>query len=840
LSQITVLAYTLSNYHGPVNTVLRIYAPTSFIASDGTLVQGSTQTFYRQLTCTAAGTNLTIPQFVIDSTTDALNVQDRQLAGYSAYFYSTQGKMISVFSTFSFFKVPPTFNPTTWTQIALYSTPLPPLPIDLTSFYTKDQVDALIASGGGGGIPTTRRIDTGTGLSGGGDLSANRTHFISATGVVPGPYSYPSLNVNAQGQITTISSNPAGGSGTVTAVSALSGGGLVCSPSTITATGTVAINPLSPNPAGAFTNASLTVNSLGQVTAASSGSSPGPGGSDFELEQFGGAADWGSVNTDNLTAFNAFITHLRSQYASSGGLIGGATLRLRQGHYYSSGTWNVPFQLRIVGAGPSYSAQVTQIVFASRVKGIVIQRAGDSPGDPGGDGTQLQYFTVTGGNAGSDGTCNVSGATVTRVSGTSFTSRYLNGCTITLNGFDYPIASVTDGDHLVLGAVDMLVDVGSTPVYPSGTGGVGRLTEFQFSPDLVGATIYLLGATGPTGPAHTVDAVHDIGNLHVTPDFGFTSAAYVEMSGWAGTQTGISYVINDKHGVEVHARAYIEGMTANVFAGNGFFLDSSAGTGSNLNLTYIGRTRSANNHGNGFFFHGNDANAGNMIGIDASDNLGFGVFDISFLGNDYYGPHTIGNYFGSYHIGNDGNNHSQFYGTYQEDDQFGFYGNSGVGVWGGTINGFHPQSAHSSWGSVSTGNFAAGKIFTGVGGGGLYSSGSNGAIAATQREMVVDGGTAIVLGSAAAEAGYPTGYSTVLAGGYIGINAGTEVAVSGPAHFLTDPVYADKNIAWRSGTGDPTTTDIPSGTWVLWKNTTSGLTRIWVNDSGVLKSVTLS
>lgn len=41
-------------------------------------------------------------------------------------------------------------------------------------------------------------------------------------------------------------------------------------------------------------------------------------------------------------------------------------------------------------------------------------------------------------------------------------------------------------------------------------------------------------------------------------------------------------------------------------------------------------------------------------------------------------------------------------------------------------------------------------------------------------------------------------------------------------------------------TANPTTTDITSGTWLVWKNTTSGEVRVWSNDGGVLKSVLLS
>jgi hypothetical protein len=57
-------------------------------------------------------------------------------------------------------------------------------------------------------VPATRAIYTGTGLAGGGDLSQDRTIYITNTGVVSGTYGsstqVPIITVNAQGQITSI------------------------------------------------------------------------------------------------------------------------------------------------------------------------------------------------------------------------------------------------------------------------------------------------------------------------------------------------------------------------------------------------------------------------------------------------------------------------------------------------------------------------------------------------------------------------------------------------------------------------------------------------------------
>jgi hypothetical protein len=55
--------------------------------------------------------------------------------------------------------------------------------------------------GGGGGGGTVIQVNTGTGLLGGPIVSSG-TVSIAATGVTPGAYTYPTITVNAQGQLT--------------------------------------------------------------------------------------------------------------------------------------------------------------------------------------------------------------------------------------------------------------------------------------------------------------------------------------------------------------------------------------------------------------------------------------------------------------------------------------------------------------------------------------------------------------------------------------------------------------------------------------------------------------
>lgn len=57
-----------------------------------------------------------------------------------------------------------------------------------------------------GTVPPARTLTAGTGLTGGGDLSANRTVSLADTAVLPGSYTYASITVDAQGRLTAASS----------------------------------------------------------------------------------------------------------------------------------------------------------------------------------------------------------------------------------------------------------------------------------------------------------------------------------------------------------------------------------------------------------------------------------------------------------------------------------------------------------------------------------------------------------------------------------------------------------------------------------------------------------
>ncbi len=82
---------------------------------------------------------------------------------------------------------------------------------------TNEEMDANLVNINNDKVEITRTITAGTGLSGGGNLAANRTLALADTGVASGVYgsatAIPILTINAQGQVTSVSTSEVTASG---------------------------------------------------------------------------------------------------------------------------------------------------------------------------------------------------------------------------------------------------------------------------------------------------------------------------------------------------------------------------------------------------------------------------------------------------------------------------------------------------------------------------------------------------------------------------------------------------------------------------------------------------
>ena len=477
-----------------------------------------------------------------------------------------------------------------------------------------------------GAVPSTRIIASGTGLTGGGDLSADRVISIAAggvgvtelslTGVTAGTYgsgsAVPVLTIDATGRVTTVTTAALSVTGfvptlrTVTAGNGLTGGGSLASDITLTAnfssTTPLALGSATAGVAntlsrGDHIHPALDLSDTNQTQGALPLGRGGTGdalspvagavvystGSKFALSSLGSI---GQVLVSNGTAAPSWLTLTGTGTVSSIDVSGGTTgLTTSGGPITTSGTITIGGTLAVASGGTGQTTYTNGQLLIGNTTGNTLTKATLTAGT---------NVTITNGS----GAITINAAdqyvgTVTSVGGTGT----VNGITLT--------GTVTSSGSLTLGGtlsgVDLTTQV--TGILPLANGGTNAsnagAARTSLSAAALGAntditSIALTTGTIITAPTNGTDIVNKTYadtiasgiNFHQAVRLATTTTlpAYVYNNGASGVGATITGVANGALSIDgvaavVGNRVLIKNEISAAEAYNGVYTVTQVGSG---------------------------------------------------------------------------------------------------------------------------------------------------------------------------------------------------------------------------------------------------------------------
>lgn len=477
--------------------------------------------------------------------------------------------------------------------------------------------DATSGGGGGGGVPVTRQIIAGAGLTGGGDLSADRTLNVVAN-------ADNSIIVNTNdiqvGVLASDAQHGVRGGGTQHAVATNSTAGFMSALNFKKVNGWVSVLDFGADPTGV---------------------------------------------ADSLSAFKQAIAYTSTANYSLG-------VEVPMGTYTLSNTLDIDRAVVIHGAGWKSAAHGALIQGQKGLDVIRVLYVGGAVSG-GGTGSTLSNLFVTHQNS----TAAWQALTAGYVAGQSAVMPVAGYGGYGETGFTLLCAqSGTSGavePTWSSGSYTLAVDRG-------GLVRAANVTTVTISNGAAhgysnGNSIYVnTSATGFTSGVKTITVTSP--SAFTYPDVAANATSdYTAIVGKIITDGTTAWVKNYVAGIKVLGRNTIHDVFVSGVGGDGISIFASTGDGNNANSWNVSNALITNCRGWGFLTQGADSNAGVGTNISCLLNDYGGILENSFLGNMYIGCSVENNAlsrsppYGYYLPSAQANNASAFWGCYSEEGQ---------------------------------------------------------------------------------------------------------------------------------------------------------------------------